>query len=295
MNSSQFERKQFGYLCSILKCSPQRLKVILDLIGDQYNEWEEPKMNKTTGEPKTYLDGTPKKRIIRPPKYELKRIQRSINRNILSKIKLESVVFGGVKGKSNISNAKSHQGKKFVFTTDLIEFYPGVHFSRVYKLFLSLGYSNYVASWLTKLTTSKGQLPQGAPTSPFLANVIFMQADLKLIELSKICSLTYTRFVDDLTFSSSSDFKEMLPEILGTIQHSGFKVNYRKTYYKGHQNITGIEVRNNYIDVPQKIKEKVQYEISRGVVNGPYKQYTDRVQVTNTKRGVFKALQEIQS
>jgi RNA-directed DNA polymerase len=281
MNSLQYEKKQFGYLCSLIKCSPEGLRNILGLIGEQYIEWEEPKKNKATNVLKTYLDGTPKKRILRPPKYELKRIQRSINRNILSNIKLESVVYGGVKGKSNINNAKRHQGKKYVFTTDLLDFYPSISSSQVYQLFRSLGFSNHASRWLTKLTTFKNQLPQGAPTSALLANLIFKDADLMLIALAKTHSLTYTRFVDDLTFSSSSDFKAILPEILDTIQRFGFRVNYRKTHYNGHQNITGIKVRNNFIDVPKEIKMKAQIEISQGLTNGPYTQYIERVQGTN--------------
>jgi len=283
MNSLQFEKKQFGYLCAILKCSPVALARILKIKDSLYSEWEEPKLDKITGKQKTFPDGTLKKRMIRPPKHDLKVIQRSINRNILSKIELVSNVHGGVKGKSNISNAKSHQGKKFILTTDLQEFYPGIKSARVYGFFLEQGYSNFMSSWLTKLTTWKNEIPQGAPTSPLLANLIFRNVDDSLLKLSSEHSLTYTRYVDDLTFSGPTDFRELIQTLLNVVQVDGFKINYRKTHYKGHQNITGIEVRNNYIDVPEKIKLKLKEEHEKGIENGPYKQYSDRVQATNTK------------
>lgn len=287
MNSLLFEKKQFSYLCSLIKCSPNALKSLLGLMGQQYSEWEEVKIDKNTGKNKTYSDGTLKKRAIRPPKHDLKVIQRSINRNLLSKIELEPNVYGGVKGKSNISNAKCHQGKKYVLTTDLMEFYPGIKADRVYGFFLEMGYSNHIANWLTKLTTFKNELPQGAPTSPLLANLIFKKSDKELVALSKMHSITYTRYVDDLTFSSPLDFETIIAEILDIVRRNGFRVNHRKTYYKGRQNITGIEVRNNHIDVPLKIKLKLQDELEKGIENGPYKLYVERVQATNRLTSLF--------
>ncbi len=284
MNSLLFEKKQFGYLASILKCPPTVLRGILDNVDIHYSEWAEKKIDKITGKVKTYSDGTEKLRYIRPPKHDLKTIQRSINKHILSKCPLPPHIHGGVKGKSNITNAKCHQGNKYILTTDLQEFYPGIKVKHVYGFFLQLGYTNFVAGWLTKLTTWKGELPQGTPTSPLLANLIFSQADSYLIELSNDNSLTYTRYVDDLTFSAPRDFKHLVPKILESIQKIGFKINFRKTHYQGQQLITGIEVRNNYIDTPKKINERVLKERESGIENGPYSNYQNRVRSTNIKR-----------
>lgn len=286
MNSLLFEKKQFGYLASILKFAPTILRDILNNVDIHYSEWAEKKIDKISSKVKTYADGTEKLRFIRTPKHDLKTVQRSINRNILSKCPLPPNIHGGVKGKSNITNAKCHKGNKYIFTTDLQEFYPGIKVKQVYGFFLKLGYTNLVAGWLTKLTTWKGELPQGTPTSPLLANLIFSQADSYLIELSDENSITYTRYVDDLTFSSPKDFKRLVPIILENIQKIGFKINFRKTHYQGQQLITGIEVRNNYIDTPVKIRERVLLELDKGILNGPYYNYQNRVRSTNHKKGI---------
>src|SRR5690606_32967363 len=102
-----------------------------------------------------------------------------------------------------------------------------------------------------KLTTWKYELPQGTPTSSHLANLVFLETDFRLIELCNQNNIVYTRYVDDLTFSSSICFKHLLNDILYIVISGGFKISYRKTKYEGFQNITGIDVFNNYIDAPE--------------------------------------------
>src|SRR5690606_9123093 len=103
---------------------------------------------------------------------------------------------GGVKGKSNITNAKPHQGKKFIFTTDLSNCFPSIKNDMVYSAFLKLGFTNIEARWLTKLTTYNYCLPQGTSTSPYLANLCLLPLDYELLKVSIELNLTYTRFID---------------------------------------------------------------------------------------------------
>ena len=121
---SFLESRNKLFLTSIIGESKKELDKIIADIDNHYNEWIETKTDKKTGQPKTYLDGTVKERVIRPSKPQLKLIQKKIKDRILSGIELPSSVHGGVKGKSNITNAKPHQGKKYVFVTDLKDFYP---------------------------------------------------------------------------------------------------------------------------------------------------------------------------
>ena len=212
MNSSQYSKQQIKYLSCLLKCQPHEIEYICTHLREYYGKRVEVKKDKTTGNLKTYKDGTVKTRVIRPSYKRLKVIQSAIKRNILSKIELPSNVHGGVKKRSNITNAKEHQGNKFKFTTDFQEFYPSVSFDRVYSMFLLLGYSNHIAHWLTKLTSKDFELPQGTPTSTHIANIVFLPIDKKLIRLCEENVITYTRYVDDLTFSSQQDFKPLLNE-----------------------------------------------------------------------------------
>src|ERR1035437_4047201 len=165
MNSSQFKKNELKRLCSKIGFKPDLVKEITSNIDNYYNEWVEKKIDKKTGDYKRYKDGTIKERIIRPSLKELKKIQTNTKNRILVPIKLPDCVHGGVKKRSNISNAKPHQGHKYIFATDLLDFYPSISSKRVYETFLSLGFSTHFSHWLTKLTTWKGELPQGTPTS----------------------------------------------------------------------------------------------------------------------------------
>lgn len=190
-------------------------------------------------------------------------------------------IHGGVSGKSNITNALPHKGKKYVLTTDLQDFYPNISPKHIVNAILRLGYSHHYAHWIAKLTTWKHQVPQGAPTSGHIANIVFLQTDEKLIELCERYDITYTRYVDDLTFSSPQNFEAKIPEILNIIMTGGFKINRRKTKFSAKQNITGIEVFNNRIDAPSKIKSKMEEESLTDAPSKPYTNYYTRIQKAN--------------
>lgn len=283
MNSSRFEKNQLKHLAARLKCSNEELSLVLENVELSYYEYTKHKKDKD-GRIKTYNDGTPKKRTITPSKGALKKIQSSIKRNILDSVAIPNHIQGGVRGKSNISNAKIHQGKKYKFTTDLKDFFPAVTNRHVYSVFLALGFTNVQARLLTRLTTYRYGLPQGAPTSPALSNLAFLPIDNKLIALCQLNDIKYTRYIDDLTFSSAIDFIDKIPEILGIVNTSGFKVSFRKTLYCGKQTITGIEVSNNYIDAPLNIRKKAKEEELSKNETKPYTKYLERIRQTNTNK-----------
>lgn len=284
MKTWEYEKSQTKYLCSLLKINTDTLNDVLSNIGAYYNEWIEEKIDKKSGLPKTYLDGTVKKRIIRPSLRELKSIQKVIQTDILAKIILPDNIHGGIKKRSNITNAKAHKGNKYQFTTDLQDFYPSINNKLVYTTFLELGYSSYVASLLTKLTTWKNELPQGTPTSTHIANLSFLKTDKKLIEFCQKRNIKYTRYVDDLTFSAQFDFSTSIHEIIAIILSSGFKMSRRKTIYKGNQTITGIDVFNNYIDAPKKVLEKYELEQLSESNSKPYTNYVNNIRKTNIQK-----------
>ena len=131
--------------------------------------------------------------------------------------------YGGVKGKDNILNAKRHKGQKYVFQTDLTDFYPYISSKRVYGMFVRVGFSADVASKLTKLTTYEGHLPQGAPTSTTIANLVFEPTGRKLQKLAEEHQLRLTTFVDDgHVFASSFWEKEEYQAFINSFDASPF-------------------------------------------------------------------------
>jgi len=281
MNSLQFKENEYKKFCATIGFSPLIVDKLISNIGHFYNEWTEEKTDKNTGEVKKYKDGTVKKRIIRPSLNVLKEIQRNIKNKILVQIVLPKYLHGGVKGRSNITNAKEHQGNKFQFTTDLENFYPSISSQMVYDTFIKLKFSPHFSHWLTIFTTWKYQLPQGTPTSSHIANLVFLDIDFQLLEFCKKHNIKYTRFVDDLTFSSQKDFQAFLNDILEMITNNGFKLSYRKTKYCGYQTITGIDTFLNKIDAPKKIIEKANKEEASNNVLIPYTNYVKNIRKTN--------------
>lgn len=283
MNSSQYKINEFKKFCSIICFKPNEVENISKNLEKYYKEWIEKKIDKKTNLPKIYLDGTEKQRTIRPSQKELKLIQSRIKNKILIPIQLPKEVHGGVKRCSNITNAKPHQGNKYIFTTDLQEFYPNITSERVYKTFCSL-FSPHFSHWLTNLTTWKYELPQGTPTSTHIANLVFLKTDVELIKLCNSNNLTYTRYVDDLTFSSQQDFKHLLKDILYIVSSNDFKISNRKTQYKGKQTVTGINIFLNKIDAPEKIIEKAKLEIENKTELKPFGNYLNNIRKTNKKK-----------
>ncbi len=293
MNSSQFKKNEIKKFSAIVGFKPDFIIQLTNEIDTYYSEWVEKKIDKKTGDFKRYKDGTIKERVIRPSKGVLKTIQTRIKNRILSKIELPINVHGGVKKRSNISNAKPHQGKKYHFTTDLQDFYPSISSRHVYETLLSLGYSSHFSRLITKLTTWKYELPQGTPTSTHLANLVFLKTDIALIEFCNNLGITYTRYIDDLTFSSHQDFRPYLNTILEIVKSGGFNISYRKTKYKGEQNITGINVFLHKIDAPQKIIERAAREKEINSKLKPLTNYLNYIRKTNTRKRATYRQQKI--
>lgn len=244
------------HLAFILKLNAEELLHLLTVVDNFYYTKSEPKLDKNNN-PK-FKNGKQIFRILNPSINDLKIVQSKIQKNIISKIELPEYAFGAVKGKDNVKNALKHRGKKYNFTTDLSNYFPSIFNKQVYEMFIYYNFSPTVASVLTKLTTYKGKLPQGAPTSPTISNLVFVKTGLKLQSIAEKNNLTFTSFIDDLTFSSKEDFKEIIPEIIETIQNDSFIISHQKTFYKTFRpTVTGVIVTNNYLFLTEKFKQKL--------------------------------------
>lgn len=197
--------KTSKHLAFELKVELSEIDHILNNIDSFYYQKETIKKNEKD-EPKI-KNGVVQKRVLNPSIKRLKIIQKRLQSNILQKLEIPEYAFGAIKGKDNISNAKKHQGKKYIFTTDLTNFFPSISHKQVFEMFVWFDFSPTVARYLTKLTTYKGKLPQGAPTSPIVANLVFVKTGKRLQEFAALNNLTFTSFVDDLTLSSPTDLE----------------------------------------------------------------------------------------
>lgn len=244
-------------LLKILHITQKELDHLLDNIDRFYYLISNPKLDKK-GIQLIDKNGKPRTRDLYPSLRLMKAVQKRIHVQLLKTIKLPDYAFGGVAKRDNILNAKMHQGNKFFFNTDLRNFYPGITHQQVFEMFVKRSFSPTVSSILTKLTTYKGMLPQGTPTSPYLANLVFVSAGLELEILAIKNGLTLTTFVDDITISSKTDFKLLINDILAIITSNGFKISHNKTFYQTKQpKVTNVIVNNNNIKLSAAYKKKI--------------------------------------
>jgi len=199
-------------------------------------------------------------RLIESPKKKLKELQRVILRELVECVPSHTAVHGFVKGRSIKTFAAPHVGRSVVLRMDLKDFFPSIAGPRVQALFRTAGYPERVADLLGGLCTNaaplgmwktlgKGldveamaaarelygwrHLPQGAPTSPALANLCAYRVDCRLSGLAKAAGAAYTRYADDLAFSGDEGFgrcvERFAVQAAAILMEEGFQVNHRKT------------------------------------------------------------------
>lgn len=140
------------------------------------------------------------RRPVDAPSERLKSVQRWILSSILEKMRVSDYAFGFVKGRSLLENARVHLGKHCVVNVDIEDFFASVQADNVFRVFSYYGYSKEVSFCLSRLCTLSGVLPQGAPTSPCISNLVFLKVDKRLARLAKTYEASYSRYADDLTF-----------------------------------------------------------------------------------------------
>lgn len=203
-------------------------------------------------------------RILSVPAIILKDIQKWILDNVLSKMYVSPYAMGFHKDRSIVTNAKAHVGKKCVINLDLKEFFPSVKFEKVFRAFYYYGYTISVSYLMARLCTHNNELPQGAPTSPYLSNVVCLKLDKRISELAKKYDASYTRYADDITLSANTDIANIIPVVEKIVTDEGFSLNEKKTrvlYEYQRQEVTGLLVNGNMVRVDKKYIKKLKQEI----------------------------------
>lgn len=160
-------------------------------------------------------------RHINAPTSELLRIQKKISKILQASIKTNNISHGFNVGRSIYSNANVHHNKRYVLNLDLEDFFDSVHFGRVRGFFIknnSFKCNENIATILAQLTCYDGKLPQGAPSSPVLTNLICNIMDYHILKIAKKYKLNYTRYADDMTFSTNDkNFLELYNQFMTDI------------------------------------------------------------------------------
>lgn len=185
---------------------------------------------------------------------------------------------GFIKEKSIITNAQKHIKRKFVLNLDIKDFFPSINFGRVRGMFKSkpFSFNNDVATVLAQICTFEDQLPQGAPTSPFISNVICRRLDNDLCRLAKKYKCRYTRYADDITFSTNlrrfpKELAQMIfqkdcyclelgEEIENIFEENGFIINDKKVRLSDRtkrQEVTGLTV-NEKLNVKRHFIKEIR-------------------------------------
>jgi S1-C subfamily serine protease len=217
-----------------------------------------------------------KVRMISAPDERLKSLQRKIADKLNELYRARDPVHGFVAKRSVKTNALAHLHRRFVVNMDLKDFFPSISQKRVGGMLLSLGIDARAAEIITRICCDSGHLPQGAPSSPVLSNMICFRLDKGLMEFAKEARCIYTRYADDITFSSHRPptvmFETALPpagrissdsfssKLRDCIQQNGFTVNPDKAHYADRHSrriVTGLKV-NELLNVDRRYVRNIR-------------------------------------
>ncbi|MDX9799212.1 MAG: reverse transcriptase domain-containing protein [Bacteroidales bacterium] len=246
--------------------SPQALADLLDISLERLNY-----LSFIMPDSARYTSMTLKKkcgedRNIYIPEASLKIVQKRLYRLLLNVYTAKQSTFGFVPGKNIVQNARRHERKKNILNIDIKDFFPSINFGRVRGLLIAKPYELQpnIATIVSQICCFNNQLPQGAPTSPIISNMICSKLDHDLISLARSNKCTYTRYADDITFSTNlytmpEDILkdnnisglELGDKLLSIFKNNGFDINPKKTRastkYR-RQEVTGITV-NQFLNV----------------------------------------------
>ena len=222
-----------------------------------------------TGAGRLYVPWTSRKkrggiREIFDPKPPFDAVTKNLYRSFTDLLPYEAPdhVHGFVRGRSTVSNASQHLGKACVLRVDLEDFFPSISAAMIKASLQTQGYEEKAADLAVSIVTIAGKLPIGLSTSPFLSNLAFLSTDCSLAEYVHSEGLSFTRYVDDLTFSGEITDSH-LADVERILDDAGWSVNTRKTAFMrrgGPQYVTGLYVGEaDRPRIPRKTKRRMRW------------------------------------
>ena len=204
------------------------------------------------------------KRKLSVPDLILKKVQRSIADNILTQYPISRYAQAYKPGSSIQHNAQPHIGKKKLLKLDIEGFFDHIHYSQVKDIvFYEEKFSEHIRILLTMLCYYKESLPQGAPTSPAITNIIMYDFDETVGAFCNKKKISYTRYCDDMTFSGEFNEKEIINFVRNELSKLGLHLKNRKTAVipaTKRQTVTGIVV-NEKLNLTKEYKKNIRQEM----------------------------------
>ena len=213
------------------------------------------------------------RRKINAPGAGLKRLQRRILKHLLGRLEPHPAATGFRRGESFVTNAARHCGRDVVIHIDLVDFFPSIQAARVEHYFRTIGWSRSASRTLTRLVTHQDVLPQGAPTSPCLSNLVCRSLDSRLSKYLAKYDAVYTRYADDMTISLDGDsaaaVRNVIEVVLSIIRSEGFRphlgqkkrLDVRRQHQR--QSVTGLVV-NQQVNLPRETRRWLRAVAHRG-------------------------------
>jgi retron-type reverse transcriptase len=231
------------------------------------------------------------RRQILAPAPPLKSLQRRILRRVLAKLRAHPCATGFERGHSIVTNARPHVGQEMIIKLDFRDFFGSTSSARVERYFRRVGWDADAAALLTRLCTHGGSLPQGAPTSPRLSNLVNVGLDARLDRLARLYGMAYSRYADDVTFSGpalmpaprtspkTAEPNEETPGRVNDIiyraeaivREDGYTLHTSKKFLVARmhhrQVVTGLVV-NRKIQLPRKTRRRIRAVRHRLAITG---------------------------
>ena len=216
-------------------------------------------------------------RTIEPPRLLLKQVQHRIHVNLLAPLWLPDEIHAYRPRRSAQTAIEPHRCKPFLWVADVKHFYPSISAVRVYRMFLQLGCTPEISRLLTRLTTHRHRLPQGAPTSPTLANLYLRLSGVsgRLSGLVKKHGLCITYFGDDILVSGERPFMGLAHQLKKIIKESGLRLHPTKTHPVAGPSDPHVALgvvmdpKSGEIDVPRSYRRRLKALLRMCMLYGP--------------------------
>ena len=235
------------HLCGLLGYLPEYVYAAANAPESFYRQFSIPKKNGGM-------------RLISEPLPNLKKIQKWILENILYRAEVSPYAKAYIPGKSIKDNVRFHRRQKKVLSLDIKQFYDHLTDWMAFQFFIENGYEESVAMMLTGLCCMKGCLPQGAPTSATLSNLLMIKFDEKVGMYCRQEKIRYTRYADDMTFSGDFDELKVIRFVRNNLKPMGLRLNEKKTRVRKQgqqQEVTGIVV-NYKTQLPKSVRKEIR-------------------------------------